>query len=102
MNNLRVHRIALIGGGAAAVSFCLQFFDKLVENKEIYERKKLTIEVYVFEKEEQIGPGKVYENKSEQTDVNLLNVPKQWMSPYAGRKGDFAEWLIQQSESDRK
>lgn len=79
------HRIAVIGGGPAAVSFCIQFYEE-------FKAQMLAghIEIWVFEKGDTIGPGLPYSAKE---NCYILNLPKEVMEPVFGKKGFFTAWL---------
>jgi uncharacterized NAD(P)/FAD-binding protein YdhS len=80
-----MNTIAIIGGGPAAVSFCMQFVEH-------FKSQHLTqpIEIIVFEKNTTIGVGLPYSSPS---DSYLLNLPKEIMEPIYGNNGNFSHWL---------
>jgi uncharacterized NAD(P)/FAD-binding protein YdhS len=79
-------RIAIIGGGPASVSLCLEL-------KKSLQGSLKSIEILVFEKNSRIGPGLPYAKKE---NSHLLNLPKQTMEPLSGEKDYFVQWLKQQ------
>lgn len=82
-------KIAVIGGGPASVSLCVQLFHKL-EKLNINQQ----IEVIVFEKNTKIGYGLPYLNIN---DCHILNLPKDIMEPMPGEKYIFSNWLKQKN-----
>ena len=98
--NKLFQRIAVVGGGAAGVSFCLHLFEKISAHKERYERAGVCVEVFLFERSNQIGPGLAYARRSEHSAVHRLNVPKAWMSPFSNRKNHFEQWLGKRSDNN--
>lgn len=78
------NKIAIIGGGPAAVSVCMQIVEEF-KNNNLNE----PTEIMVFEKENFIGPGLPYSKKE---NCYILNLPKEVMEPVYGNKGKFAKW----------
>lgn len=91
MSFAQVYKIAVIGGGPAGLAFCLQLFEK-VSDERFLNRRLPNIEVWLLEKSNQIGPGLAYQG-SAYGDTHLLNIPKDEMSPYMDRYGEFSRWL---------
>jgi amino acid adenylation domain-containing protein len=89
--SLRVQRIAIIGGGPAGLSACIEIFKK-IKAYGITRR----IEVSVFEKSPVIGHGLPY-SKSE--DCYILNLSKEVMEPSYGEAGHFSRWLKEIKEA---
>lgn len=81
--------IATIGGGPAAVSFCMQLCEQLKAGKIVE-----PIQVFVFEKNANIGHGLPY---AQQKDHFILNLDKEIMEPAYGQNGTFSKWLAEQS-----
>jgi amino acid adenylation domain-containing protein len=80
-----INRIAIIGGGPAAVSLCAQLLDQ-IKNSDI----RTPIEIVVFEKNEVIGAGLPYKEK----EVSyLLNLPRDQMEASSDKTGEFSAWL---------
>jgi uncharacterized NAD(P)/FAD-binding protein YdhS len=50
----------------------------------------------VFERSGQVGPGMAYARSGAYADTQLLNVPKDGMTAYAGKFGHFSQWLTSQ------
>ena len=78
------HTIAIIGGGASAVAFCTEMVEAL-QNSDISE----SIEIIIFEKSKEIGPGLPY---SEKGDYFILNLPVEVMDT-SSSKGNFSRWM---------
>jgi|GEM_PF-1424093 len=81
------HHIAIIGGGPASVSLCMQLvnqFNALNSQQEI--------EISVFEKGDRIGPGLPYLLEE---DCYILNLPKEIMEPVFGETGHFKKWIAE-------
>lgn len=76
----------IVGGGAAAVSA----LHKLIQSIS-YNALPDTFRIVLVEKSESIGPGLPYNPKS--SDVFLLNLPYDVMSPISGEPDHFAKWL---------
>jgi uncharacterized NAD(P)/FAD-binding protein YdhS len=72
-------RIAVIGGGASAVSFCA-----------LSTKRLNNCDITVFEKNEDTGLGLAYAPKD---PYFLLNVPAAKMGLFADNPGDFYHWL---------
>lgn len=83
---MKKNKLLIVGGGPAAVSLCLQVVDEYRKH-----RLNVPVEIHVFEKGHQIGPGLPYSNLLD--DCYILNLPKEIMEPIAGTTGHFAEWL---------
>lgn len=79
-------KIAIIGGGPAALSFCMQLLQKMQFHHQLYNH----IEIMVFEKNSAIGPGIPYRYQEES---HILNLPKDIMEPIYGETGKFTRWL---------
>uniref|UniRef100_A0A914WRM6 FAD-dependent urate hydroxylase HpyO/Asp monooxygenase CreE-like FAD/NAD(P)-binding domain-containing protein n=1 Tax=Plectus sambesii TaxID=2011161 RepID=A0A914WRM6_9BILA len=69
-------KIAIIGGGAAAVAMCLRLYENIREASEV-SNNPYVAEICVFEKNNTIGPGVPY---STPYDCHLLNFPKKIMT----------------------
>uniref|UniRef100_A0A914WF82 FAD-dependent urate hydroxylase HpyO/Asp monooxygenase CreE-like FAD/NAD(P)-binding domain-containing protein n=1 Tax=Plectus sambesii TaxID=2011161 RepID=A0A914WF82_9BILA len=69
-------KIAIIGGGAAAVAMCLRLYENIREASEVSNNSYVS-EIRVFEKNNTIGPGIPY---STPYDCHLLNFPKKIMT----------------------
>ncbi|MES2142382.1 MAG: AMP-binding protein [Pseudomonadota bacterium] len=80
-----VHRIAIIGGGPAAVSLCGQLVEQ-IKNSGV----ESCIEIVVFEKNDVIGSGLPYKEKEASY---ILNLPKDQMEAIPGKTGEFSAWL---------
>ena len=80
-----IYRIAIIGGGPAAVSLCWQLFNEIK-----YSNLNKELEIIVFEKNKEIGLGLPYAQKE---DAYILNLPKNIMEPLPEKKGEFSAWL---------
>jgi uncharacterized NAD(P)/FAD-binding protein YdhS len=78
-------KIAIVGGGPASVSLCMQLFEKFTPH--VTEEE---VEISVFEKNTAIGPGLPY---SIEEDCYVLNLPKEVMEPIQGQNGRFSNWL---------
>lgn len=89
------HRIGVVGGGAAGTSFCLQLYSKLI-SQPLYVDK---VEVLVFDKYAQAGPGNAYRINPCVQDSYRLNRPRDSMDVYAGRVGQFSDWLQENQAS---
>lgn len=76
-------RLAIIGGGPASVSFLARFFEEC-------KRLKTRLEILVFEKNKNIGPGLPYSHKQ---PSYILNLPKENMNPVFGKSGEFSNWF---------
>lgn len=81
----RRHRIAIIGGGPAAVATLAQLLPEL-ESKNLIKE----VEIAVFEKSDNLGSGLPY---SSPEDCYILNLPKEIMEPIMGKTGVFSQWL---------
>lgn len=79
------NRIAIIGGGPAAISLCWQLFNKIK-----FSTLNKTLEIIVFEKNKDIGPGLPYAQKEASY---ILNLPKDTMEPIPDKQGEFSAWL---------
>lgn len=69
----KIDRIVIIGGGPAAISLCWQLFNEIK-----FKKLNKTLEIIVFEKNEEIGLGLPYAKKEE---AYILNLPKNIMEP---------------------
>jgi uncharacterized NAD(P)/FAD-binding protein YdhS len=83
-------KIAIVGGGPASVSLCMQLLEKLTPHV-----AKEEVEISVFEKNTAIGPGLPY---SLEENCYLLNLPKEVMEPVQGQNGRFSDWLKSYSD----
>ncbi|WP_240992197.1 FAD/NAD(P)-binding protein [Rickettsiella grylli] len=83
---LFISRIAIIGGGPAGVSLCLQLFNQLK-----FRAIKYPLEIMVFEKTNTIGAGLPY---AEKESSYILNLPKDKMEVIPEDKRRFSTWLI--------
>jgi len=81
----RKNRIAIIGGGPAAVATLFQLVSELKKHSSTCDT-----EIMVFEKGGAIGKGLPY---SQQKNHYILNLPKQAMDVSIERMGVFASWL---------
>lgn len=79
------HKIAVVGGGPAAISLCLQLLEECRAHP-----VRGDIEISVFEKNDEIGPGLPY---ASQENSYILNLPKGIMEPVFGQKDLFSKWL---------
>lgn len=79
------NRIAIIGGGPAAVSLCWQLFNEIK-----FSALHKTLEIIVFEKNKDIGLGLPYAQKEASY---ILNLPKDNMEPIPDKNGEFSDWL---------
>ena len=86
-----VIRIGIVGGGPGGVSFLMQFIEEIKKNP-----LTSSVEVSVFEKTSDIGPGLpyVFNDKS-----YILNLPKNSMEPIFGNAGNFTKWLSKEFSS---
>jgi len=81
-------RIAIIGGGAAAISLLHQLIGKL---SELASRAE-PIEICIIEKRGEIGPGLAYAT----TDPShILNLPAKIMSPLPEDPAHFFNWALE-------
>uniref|UniRef100_A0A915CN02 RecQ mediated genome instability protein 1-like N-terminal helical domain-containing protein n=1 Tax=Ditylenchus dipsaci TaxID=166011 RepID=A0A915CN02_9BILA len=90
------HRLAVIGGGPGAISFCMQLFAKLkhvVPNN----TKCSFLKVLIFEKTSKVGPGLAYSGSE---NAQIINHPKDNMEPVAHANGQFTKWLGENHEGD--
>lgn len=78
-------KIAIIGGGPAGVSLCLQLMRTLSTLKSIPQ-----IEIVLFEKNKTLGHGLPYSLKEPSFCINL---PKDYMALIPGEQGHFSDWL---------
>jgi uncharacterized NAD(P)/FAD-binding protein YdhS len=79
------NRIAIIGGGPAAISLCWQLFNEIK-----FLTLNTALEIIVFEKNSDIGLGLPYTQKEESY---ILNLPKDKMEPIPNINGEFSAWL---------
>ena len=77
--------IAVVGGGATALSFLNGFL------KERQHEKRVPITIYVVEKRRFRGRGLAYDLD---LPTNLLNTRAGFITPFAEKPGHFFEWLI--------
>ena len=85
MKEKKSPKIAIVGGGPAAISLCMQ----LLQECELH-LVRGNIEISVFEKGNEIGPGLPYASKEE---TYILNLPKDVMEPLFGQTRQFSAWL---------
>ncbi|KTC87683.1 FAD/NAD(P)-binding protein [Legionella drozanskii] len=83
-------KIAIIGGGPASVSLCIELKNQLAD-------LNIGIEILVFEKNSHIGHGLPYGGQEESY---LLNLPKEIMEPVSGESNQFVQWLIEHDLND--
>lgn len=85
--------VAIIGGGAAAISTLYELVESLSKPSEEKSR------IYVIEKSPTIGPGLAYSPKA--NDIFLLNLPYHMMSPIPKQPDHFAKWLHNKSNEPK-
>lgn len=79
------NRIAIIGGGPAAISLCWQLFTEIK-----FSKLNKALEIIVFEKNKDIGLGLPYAQKEASY---ILNLPKDNMEAIPNTSGEFSAWL---------
>lgn len=87
-------RIAIIGGGPAGLTLCMQLKNKLQTLA-----MKQAVEVVVFEKSDAIGLGTPYAMEVEE---HILNLPKEIMEPIPGESHQFAAWCARKEAKTRQ
>ncbi len=78
-------KIAIVGGGPAGVSICLQLIDAL----DILQ-SKLKIEIIIFEKKSNMGFGLPYGLTE---DIFGINLSREYMALMPGEHQHFSKWL---------
>ncbi|MBQ4852394.1 FAD/NAD(P)-binding protein [Pseudoalteromonas sp. MMG012] len=77
-------KIAIIGGGASSIAFIDAFIEKQTSNS------PSPINITVFEKSKDLGPGNAYQGDAES---NLLNTKAGYITIFKDKPGDFFQWL---------
>ncbi|KAF3919165.1 hypothetical protein ABW21_db0209378 [Orbilia brochopaga] len=83
-----VRRIAIVGGGPAALSFLLQLKSKLDAMPTTARHRA---EVVVLDVSARFGPGQGFAR--DQSAACRLNLPREFMEPVADTTGIFSAWL---------
>lgn len=85
-------RIAIIGGGAAAVSLLHQLINRFSDLTTTERFAHDKIEICIIEKEREAGPGLAY---STSDHAHILNLPAKVMSPIPEDPNHFFKWALE-------
>jgi uncharacterized NAD(P)/FAD-binding protein YdhS len=86
-------KIAIIGGGPAGVSLCLQLVQALEQTHNPFK-----VLILLFEAKSELGTGLPYGFLE---DSFCINLPKQYMTLLPGQYHHFADWVSSEGKQDR-
>ena len=89
-----IFKLTIVGGGLTATSMLCQFSDKALELEKSGMLNPHLIEVTVFEKTDDFGPGFPHSDRHLMS-FHITNMCAADMSVYANKRGDFQSWINQ-------